>query len=196
MSMKLDLGQVGTTTMKIPPVHVDLVQLFLRPDGSVKGLRFDYRDGDWAHLGCCVAEPGCWYAFVQPSWLLFTPAPGHPVGRGFVPVKSISFANIRGDDETETIAIRMKGSLVFRISPDGLEIDTNRDAGVYGTTLQPPPPAISDGSRRDKRTFKRVAGAVKSWLGKNCVLSVLSTKVRDIGNKARELATKKMRREI
>lgn len=167
-------------TMNIPLEDVDLVQLFLRPDGSVKGISFNYRDTDLADLGCCVAEPGCWYAFLRPRWLLFTPAPGHRAGRGFFPVESISFANVRGDDEVETKAVRMEGSLMFRLSRNGLEIDISHDVEVHGTT-----------SRRGKRTFKQAARAVKGWLGKNCALSVLSKKARAIGNKARRLATKK-----
>ncbi|KAG6358930.1 hypothetical protein INS49_012450 [Diaporthe citri] len=158
-----------TMTMNIPLDDVDLVQLFLRPDGSVKGISFNYGDSDLADLGCCIAEPGCWYAFLQPRWLLFTPAPGgHRVGgRGFFPVECISFGNVRDlGDGVETNAVRMEGSLVFRLSPDGLEIDMSGDVGVYGTA-----------PRRGKRTFERAARAVKGWLGKHCVLFRLSNKM-------------------
>lgn len=164
-------------TMNIPLEDVDLVQLFLRPDGSVKGLSFNYWDSDLADLGCCVAEPGCWHAFLQPEWLLFTPAPGHRVGRGFFPVESISFANVREDDEVETKAIRMEGELVFRLSPSGLELDISRNVEVHRTR-----------SKRGKRTFKHAARAVKGWLAKNCVFFRLSNKMpryRKIGQQTR-----------
>ncbi|KAL2280008.1 hypothetical protein FJTKL_12977 [Diaporthe vaccinii] len=155
-----------TMTMNIPLDDVDLVQLFLRPDGSVKGISFNYLDSDIADLGCCVAEPDCWFPFDQPQWLLFTPAPGRRVGRGFFPVKSISFADVLEDDEVETRAVRMEGSLVFRLSPNGLELDISRNVGVYRTT-----------SRCGKKTFKRATGAVKGWLGKHCALFRLSNRM-------------------
>lgn len=153
-------------TMNIPLDDVELVQLFLRPDGSVKGISFNYFDTDIADLGCCVAERDCWFPFDRPQWLLFTPAPGHRVGRGFFPVKRISFANFLEDDEAETRAVRMEGSLVFRLSPNGLEIDINRNAGVYRTT-----------PRCGKRVFKRATRAVQGWLGKHCALFRLSNKM-------------------
>lgn len=156
-----------TITMNIHLEDVSLVQLFLRPNGSVQGICFNYRDGDMAELGCCVAQPGCWSAWIQPRWLLFTPSPGHAVGRGFFPVKRISFAETRDLPETGMKVISMWSSIMFRLSADSLEIDIGRRT-----------------VRSGKRSFKRSLRAVKGWFQKNCVLSRLSTKVRDIGNKA------------
>lgn len=156
-----------TITMDIHLEDVSLVQLFLRPNGSVQGICFNYRDGDMAELGCCVAQPGCWSAWIQPRWLLFTPSPGHAVGRGFFPVKRISFAETRDLPETGMKVISMWSSIMFRLSADSLEIDIGRHT-----------------VRSGKRSFKQSLRAVKGWFQKNCVLSRLSTKMRDIGNKA------------
>lgn len=157
-------------TMNIHLEDVSLVQLFLRPNGSVKGLCFNYRDSDLAELGCCVAEPGCWSAWIQPRWLLFTPSPGHAVGRGFFPVKKISFAGTDDLPETGMKVISMWSSMMFRLSAGRLEIDIGRRT-----------------VRSGQRSFKRSLRAVKGWFQKNSVLSQLSTKVRDVGNKASRL---------
>lgn len=154
-----------TITMSFHLEDVDLVQLFLRPNGCVKGICFNYRDGDLAELGCCEAEPGCWSAWIQPRWLLFTPSLGHAVGRGFFPVKKIGFAGTHDLPETGMKVISMWRSIMFRLSPDGLEIDIGRRT-----------------VRSGKKSFKRSLRAVKGWFQKNCVLSRLSNKVRDIGN--------------
>lgn len=156
-----------TITMDIHLEDVSLVQLFLRPNGSVQGICFNYRDGDMAELGCCVAQPGCWSAWIQPRWLLFTPSPGHAVGRGFFPVKRISFAETHDLPDTGMKVISMWSSMMFRLSPDRLEIDIGR------RTI-----------RSGKRSFKRSLRAIKGWFQNNCVLPRLVTKVRDIGNKS------------
>lgn len=156
-----------TITMDIHLEDVSLVQLFLRPNGSVQGICFNYRDGDMAELGCCVAQPGCWSAWIQPRWLLFTPSPGHVVGRGFFPVKRISFAETHDLPDTGMKVISMWSSMTFRLSADSLEIDIGRRT-----------------VRSGKRSFKRSLRAVKGWFQKNCVLSRLATKFRDIGNKS------------
>lgn len=156
-----------TITMSIHLEDVNLVQLFLRPNGSVQGICFNYRDGDMSELGCCVAQPGCWSAWIRPHWLLFSPSPGHAVGRGFFPVKRISFAETYDLPDTGMKVISMWSSIMFRLSADGLEIDIGRRT-----------------VRSGRRSFKRSLRAVKGWFQKNCFLSRLSTKVRDIGNKA------------
>lgn len=156
-----------TITMDIHLEDVSLVQLFLRPNGSVQGICFNYEDGDIAELGCCMAQPGCWSAWIEPHWLLFRPSPGHPVGCGFFPVKKISFADTHDLPDTGMKVISMWSSIMFRLSPDKLEIDIGRRT-----------------VRSGKRSCKWSMRAVKGWFQKNCVLSRLATKVRDIGNKS------------
>lgn len=156
-----------TITMDIHLEDVSLVQLFLRPNRSVQGICFNYRDGDMAELGCCVAQPGCWSAWIQPRWLLFTLSPGHAVGRGFFPAKRIIFVETQDLPDTEMKVISMWSSIMSRLSADRLEIDIGRRT-----------------VRSGKRSFKRSLRAVKGWFQKICVLSRLSTKVRDIGNKS------------
>lgn len=166
-----------TMTMKITLDDVELVQLFLRADGSIKGISFNYKDSDFADLGCCVAEPDCWYAFYHPHWLLFRPTRGHRLDRGFFPVETICFADTHDDvPESKMRAIRMQDSLMFRVSPNGLDIGIEFGPG--------------------KSTFERAKEAFEEWFGRVFVLSRLSTKVRDIGKKGRRLTKRKMRREL
>jgi hypothetical protein len=103
--------------------EVNLVRLVLRPDGSVKGISFTYEDADLAVLGSCEAEPDRWHVFFRPRYLLFTPAPGHRVGRGFFPIEGISFAEAIDGPQTESKAIEMHGSVMLHLSPSGLEMD-------------------------------------------------------------------------
>lgn len=183
--------------MKIPLEKADLVQLFLRGDGSIKGLSFNYEDSDLADLGCCVAEPDCWYAFLRPQWLLFTPAPGRPLHRGFFPVDRISFAEILDGTETETRAIRMRGSLMFRLSANGLEIDLGRRGRREVIQL------VEDASETELRgeifgetkdrcikNILKARRAFESCFGGDSVLSRWSKRVREIGKKASSLARK------
>jgi len=121
-----------TMTRNIPLDEVNLVRLVLRPDGSVKGISFTYEDADLAVLGSCEAEPDRWHVFFRPRYLLFTPAPGHRVGRGFFPIEGISFAEVIDGPQTESKAIEMHGSVMLHLSPSGLEMD------VGGQTVDSP----------------------------------------------------------
>ena len=182
--------------MEIPLKEVELVQLFLRGDNSVKGLSFNYEDSDVADFGCCEAEPGCWHAFLRPQWLLFTPAPGYPLKRGFFPVDSLNFAEALDGTETEMRAIKMQGSLMFRLSPNGVEIhighrgrrDVVQRAEAELETEQGGENVDGTKFMRSKRIFKKARKALKACFGGGSVLTRRSTSVREIGKWTGSLA--------
>lgn len=137
------------TTMSIPLGQIEMVQLFLRAaDGSVKGICFDYKDGDMVDFGCCVAEPGCWYMWKRPQWLLFKPAKDRAVSRsrGFIPIEEIGFVDMYDCPETRmnSICMRERDPLGFRLSKKGLEIDLWFQERFYERVLE-----------RAKRIFER-----------------------------------------
>lgn len=191
-------------TMNIPLGRVKSVQLFLRPDGSVKGISFIYEDADLADLGCCEAEPDCWRLFFRPRYLLFSPMLGYPVGRGFFPVESISFAGDIDGPEPESKAVEMQGSVIMHFSPRGLQMDvgsevverntvehielpheTERLETVVAqptTTPESELQALNNGMnlRYRKRVLKQVRKALKSWFGMRSVIAQLSTRVQQI----------------
>lgn len=126
-----------------------MVQLFLRAaDGSVKGICFNYKDGDMVDFGCCVAEPGCWYMWKRPQWLLFKPAKDRAVSRsrGFIPIEEIGFVDMYDCPETRmnSICMRERDPLGFRLSKKGLEIDLWFQERFYEKVLE-----------RAKRIFER-----------------------------------------
>ncbi|KAK2615472.1 hypothetical protein N8I77_002223 [Diaporthe amygdali] len=164
-----------TITMEIPLKDVVMVQLFLYADDSVKGISFNYQDTDIIDFGCCEAEPGGWFPFMRPEYLLFTPLSGHPVDRGFFPVECINFAASLDGTETQTNSIRMKGSLVFRLSINGLEIDARDEKDKKEVPLLIE--AVQEAEkRRDtdagtrtrcKRSFDRTRNLLRGWLRRN-----------------------------
>ncbi|KAI3395508.1 hypothetical protein diail_1294 [Diaporthe ilicicola] len=166
-----------TTTMEVSLDRVKLVQVFLYADhSSVKGLCFIYKDSDMVELGCCEAEPNAWYAFTRPKYFLFTPSPGSCMHRGFFRVESIGFAPSLNGPETETNAILMEDSVMLRLSPEALEIDT-RDpeeraaAQIEEATQEIEPRLGSNGAVviRRKRTFKQAMQALKRWFRRRSV---------------------------
>lgn len=194
-----------TTTMEISLDDVEVAQLFLRADGSVKGLSFCYGDGDLAELGCCVAELDGWFAFVEPRWLIVKRAPSRATNHGFIPVKSVRFADTRVGTGPGTEAIRMKGSLVFRLSPCGLEVGISLPAaadplraleGARETVVRvraPRPAREPEQSSEDisgtktggkSKVSERARRALKGWIGMKAPLARLSTTIRNMRNRA------------
>lgn len=190
--------------MSISLARVKLVQLFLHPDGSVKGISFIHEDDDLEDLGCCDAEPDCWHVFFQPKYLLFTPKLGCPVGRGFFPVESVNFAENLVGPEPESMAIEMQGSVKLHLSPSGLQMDVGREVGkdlleyidlpratknelemvVVQPTTTPESEfhAVHGGMsvRCRKRVLEKVKKALKSCFGMRSVIARLSTRVGQI----------------
>lgn len=200
-------------TMDIPLDDVELAQLFLRADGSVKGLSFNYGDGDLAELGCCVAELDGWFAFADPRWLIVKRAPGRTTSRGFFPAKSVRFADTRAGMGAGTEAIRMKGSLMFRLSPGGLEVGIGLPAaadplwaleGARETVVRvraarpaPEPEQSSEDVVGTKAGCKRIVcerarRALKGWIGMKAPLARLSTTIRKMRNRASKATKKSM----
>ncbi|KAL1867681.1 hypothetical protein Daus18300_006237 [Diaporthe australafricana] len=151
--------------MDISLEEVKLAQVFHHADGrSVKGICFDYKDGEKASIGCCEAEPGAWSGFVKPECFLFKIRPGHYVGEAFFPVEDISFAAMDDQPGTFTHCIHMEDSVAFHLSPDGLEIDIR-----YEKMRKAP--------YRCKRTSERVKDALKGWVARNPIVARLRKKL-------------------
>lgn len=200
-------------TMEIPLDDVELAQLFLRADGCFKGLSFNYGDGDLAELGCCVAELDGWFAFSEPRWLIVKRAPGRTTSRGFFPVRSVRFADTRAGMGAGTEAIRMKGSLVFRLSPDGLEVGNGlpaaadplwalegaRETVVRVRAARPAPEpeqSLEDVAETKawckRKVCERARRALKGWIGMKAPLARLSTTIGKMRNRASRATKKSM----